>query len=82
MVHNHNNSMIAEPAMFKSFAANYNALLVQSLSDERTISTTFLSFYFGNGPDVARCCIPFKSYARKLANNSAKVSVMYSRLDV
>lgn len=54
---------------------------MQSLSDERTISTTFLSFYFGNGAEVARCCIPFKSYARKLANNASKVSVMYSKLD-
>ena len=37
--------------------------------------------FFANGPDVARCCIPFKVYSKKLAFNSVKVCVSYSKVD-
>ena len=37
--------------------------------------------YFANGADVARCCIPFKVYTKKLANSCAKVSIAYSKMD-
>jgi len=37
--------------------------------------------YFTNGPDVAKCCLPFKVYAKKLAISAAKVSVNYSKLN-
>lgn len=35
---------------------------------------------FSNGTDIARCCIPFKVYTKKLANNCAKVCVLYSQV--
>lgn len=66
--------------LLKSYSANYNRLLGQALNEPQ-ISLQFMSEYFGNGSDVARCCIPFKVYTKKLANSCAKVSVDYSKMN-
>jgi len=66
--------------LLKSYGANYNRLLSQAL-DEESLSHEFMVEYFTNGSDVARCCIPFKVYTKKLATNMAKVSVNYSKLN-
>ena len=66
--------------LLKSYSANYNRLLAQALAEE-TVSQDFMAEYFTNGPDVAKCCMPFKVYAKKLAVSCAKVSVGYSKLN-
>ena len=66
--------------LLKSYSANYNRLLMQAL-EQQTISSQFMSIMFGKGADVAKCCIPFKVYSKKLANSCAKVSVAYSKLE-
>lgn len=33
---------------------------------------------FSNGGDVAKCCLPFKVYTKKLATSCARVCVLYS----
>ena len=40
-----------------------------------------LSVLFCNGSDATRCCLPFKVYTKKLANNCARVSVLYGQVD-
>lgn len=67
--------------LLKSFSACYTKLLHDALSDDKLGSSQFLTEFFGNGPEVAKCCIPFSIYKKKLANGAAKVCALYSKLD-
>jgi hypothetical protein len=51
------------------------------LAENETASSEFLTEFLGKGPEVARCCIPFSIYKKKLANGVAKICVLYSKLD-
>ena len=51
------------------------------INEGQEIDSNMLAVLFSNGSDVTRCCLPFKVYAKKLANNSAKVTVLYSQVE-
>lgn len=40
-----------------------------------------LSVLLCNGADATKCCLPFRVYAKKLANNCAKIAVLYSQAE-
>ena len=68
--------------LMKTFAANYNKLLKQTISQsEKAKDNTFLMQFFINGKQVVQCCIPFRIYSRKLSNNLAQLCMQYSRID-
>ena len=67
--------------LLKSFASNFNRLLNYSITESQEIQSDHLAMLFSNGADVARCCLPFKVYTKKLANNCAKICVLYSSLN-
>lgn len=63
----------------KTYAANYNILLKGQINDIMASgakksgkadegSNQFTQFFIA-GTDVVKCCLPFKIYSRKLANN-------------
>jgi len=64
--------------LMKTYAANYNIMLKAQIKDvmetgakkgtNDTGSGQFTPFFI-SGVDVVKCCLPFKIYSRKLANN-------------
>jgi len=64
--------------LMKSYCANFTKLLGDALGEQ---TLQHVEHFFLNGPDVVRCHLPFKTYAKKLATSCGKISVMYSRLD-
>lgn len=66
--------------LLKSIASNYNRLLNYFVSESQDIQSDMLAVLFSNGADMAKCCLPFKVYTKKLANNCAKVTVLYSQV--
>ena len=40
-----------------------------------------LAILLSNGADCTKCCLPFRVYAKKLANNCAKIAVLYSQVE-
>ena len=73
--------------MLKSYASNFNRLLAHYSSSEpgqevnNDMITVMLSASAGAGAEAVKCCLPFKVYTKKLANNCAKVAVHYSQCD-
>ena len=70
----------------KTFAANYNKLLKQTIEQNSSgkgadSESNFFQVFFVNGKSVAKCCIPFRIYARKLSNNMSQLCMQYSRID-
>jgi hypothetical protein len=47
--------------------------------NEQTL--THIEHFFINGVDVVRCILPHKTYAKKLGNICARISVNYSRIE-
>jgi hypothetical protein len=62
--------------LLKTFSANYNKLLMQTL--EEGSSSAFIQEFLVNGAQVAQCCLPFTIYRKKLAANCARISMKYS----
>ena len=69
--------------LMKTFAANYNKLLKQMISQANKTKgeNTFFQQFFVNGKSVVKCCLPFKIYSRKLSNNMASLCMQYSKID-
>ena len=65
--------------LLKSYAANFNRLLTQALSEDDA-SGVFVGNFFSNGEDVVKCCLPFSMYKKKLAISCAKVTVTYHKM--
>ena len=64
--------------LLKTFAANYNKLLAQTL--EEGADSGFVQEFLVSGVAVAQCCIPYGLYRKKLAANCAKVCSSYSHM--
>lgn len=70
--------------LMKTFAANYNKLLKQMISQANKTKgneSSFFTNFFINGKSVVQCCLPFKIYSRKLSNNMAQLCMQYSKID-
>lgn len=81
--------------LLKTFAANYNKLLQQSidnasgahLSNQQKkkgaaeIQNTYFQSFFIAGKSIVKCCLPFKIYARKLSNGMSALCMQYSKID-
>lgn len=69
--------------LLKSFASNYNRLLNHYSSTEpgAQVVTQMLQVLLSQGSDCVKCCLPFRVYAKKLANNCARIAVLYSQVD-
>ena len=79
--------------LLKTFAANYNKLLKQSIENSQqvvnqpqkdkdsTAENTFFQSFFIAGKSITKCCLPFKIYSRKLSNNMASLCMQYSKID-
>lgn len=63
----------------KTYSANYNKLLQQTL-DEGAASS-FVQEFLVSGAAVSQCCLPYGLYRKKLAANCARICVMYSRME-
>ena len=65
--------------LMKTYAANYNIMLKAQIKDvietgaKKGVKTDLgsgqFTQFFISGIDVVKCCLPFKIYSRKLANN-------------
>lgn len=64
--------------LLKSYSANFTRLLADALQEE---TLTHVTHFFTRGQAVVQCVLPFSTYAKKLANVCAKITVMYSRID-
>lgn len=67
--------------LLKTFSANFNKLLKQMAAKQASGDHTVFQSFFANGKSVAKCCLPFKIYSRKLANVSAQLCMQYSKID-
>jgi hypothetical protein len=61
----------------KTYAANFNKLLAQSLDEE----SNFVQEFLVSGVAVAQCCLPYGLYRKKLAANCAKICASYSNME-
>ena len=66
--------------LMKTFAANYNKLLKQSVDSQSTDPLIYSSFC-QDGKSVVYCCLPFKIYSKKLATGLATILMRYSKAD-
>ena len=66
--------------LLKSIASNFNRLLNYFMTESHEIQSGMLEVLFSNGADITKCCLPFKVYTKKLANNCAKVIVSYAQV--
>ena len=66
--------------LLKAYASNFNRLLAHYSSEGLDIQSEMLAVLFSNGQDSVKCCLPFRVYTKKLANNCAKVAVLYSQV--
>jgi hypothetical protein len=64
--------------LLKTFAANFNKLLSQTLSEGA--DSSFVSEFLVSGTAVAQCCLPYGLYRKKLAGNCAKICAQYSKM--
>jgi len=69
--------------LLKSYASNFNRLLTHysAVDPGQDAHSEMLSLLLESGADSVKCCLPFKVYTKKLANNCAKVAVLYSQVN-
>ena len=65
----------------KSFSSTFIKLLSIIINEGTIVQSDLITTFFVNGADVVKCCIPFSVYRNKLANLSAKICALYSRLN-
>ena len=41
-----------------------------------------IAVLLSNGASAVKCCLPFRVYTKKLANNCAKISVLYGQVEL
>ena len=66
--------------LLKSYSNTYLKLLQTAINESTILSSELLQDFLVNGPEVAKCCIPFSLQKKKLAGLVAKVTALYSRL--
>jgi len=67
--------------LLKMYSANFNKLLSQILDSLAKGGSSILGILLLSGNEVAKCCLPFSIYRKKLAWNCAKVIAMYAHMD-
>lgn len=70
--------------LLKTYAANFNKLLKQSIEDAQSSKgdqdSSQFSRFFISSLNVVKVCLPFKIYARKLVNNMSRLVMQYSKV--
>ncbi len=61
--------------LLKTYAANFNKLLGQTLDEG---STGLVQDFLISGSAVAMCCLPFGLYRKKLAANLGRICMLYA----
>ncbi len=64
--------------LLKTYAANFNKLLSQTL--EEGAASEFVQDFLVQGQTVAQVCLPYGLYRKKLASNCTKICVEYSKM--
>lgn len=64
--------------LLKTYSANFNKLLQQTLSEGADAS--FIAEFLVSGAAVAQCCLPYGLYRKKLAANCVKICGQYSKM--
>lgn len=58
----------------KTYASNYNKLLVHATKEKSSdISTFFIA-----GQDIIKCCLPFKTYSKQIIASMCTLIMQYS----
>ena len=65
--------------LLKTYAANYNKLLTQTV--EEGADSAFVQEFLVSGVAIAMVSLPYGLYRKKLASNYAKICVSYSHME-